>query len=165
MAEKRKQNAHETDEENGDSDCEITSTTSSKAKKQRVFQKYRPEYTEKYAFILPSTSMGASHVRCTVCCVDFSVKHSGMWDVERHVKQDGHKKKEEAGKKQKNLANFFVSKPKPAAPSEDLDHKTLRAEAIMCQYIADSNLPLRQADPLVKKMKEMFPDSAIAKSK
>lgn len=157
----RKKRAHETDDE--DSDCQVIDKTGTeKAKKQRtVFQTYRRAYTEKYAFILPS-SKGEFHVRCTVCNSDFSIKSSGMYTVDRHVRQPNHKDAEEGRKKQTSVVGFFEAQPKQQ-PSGDLEMQTTRVEAIMCQLIADGNLSLSQADQLTAKMK-MFPDSAIAKS-
>ena len=63
------------------------------------------------------------------------------------------------------IGQFFVQKPKESGQDEDLETKTVRAEAMLCQLIVDSNMSLASADRLVNTMKDMFPDSAIAQSK
>ena len=42
--------------------------------------------------------------------------------------------------------------------------KTTRVEALLVTTLVDSNLPLLAADKFMKTLKEMFPDSEIARS-
>ena len=54
---------------------------------------------------------------------------------------------------------------KDTVTKDTLVRDTARAEARICQLIADWNLPLATANKLTKAAKVMFPDSEIASSK
>ena len=60
-----------------------------KAKKRKVLQKYRAEYTIKYPVIARcSTDETCAH--CKLCRCDFSIGHGGLGDVEKHIRTTKH---------------------------------------------------------------------------
>ena len=62
------------------------------------------------------------------------------------------------------MVEFFFLK-KDTVTKDTVVRDTARAEARICQLIADGNLPLATANKLTKAAKVMFPDSEIASSK
>ena len=51
--------------------------------RQNANQKFRPEYSEKWPFIVRCSK--EHYVHCKVCGTDFSIKHAGKYDITRHV--------------------------------------------------------------------------------
>ena len=68
MAERRQ---CESDSEINDNEQSV-SKANPKAKKLRVYQKFRNEYTEKFPCIVPS-KQGKDFARCTFCDRDFKI--------------------------------------------------------------------------------------------
>eukprot|EP00745_Piridium_sociabile_P017086 TRINITY_DN2568_c0_g1_i14.p1 TRINITY_DN2568_c0_g1~~TRINITY_DN2568_c0_g1_i14.p1 ORF type:complete len:672 (-),score=163.69 TRINITY_DN2568_c0_g1_i14:435-2351(-) len=110
---------------------------------------------------------GEGFTHCTICRTDFSVEHGGMYDCDRHVKTNSHIRFQENLKhsktKQVQLGAFF-NRRSTDQDFDSLEIATTRAEAMMCDIIAESNLPLAVADKLMKALKLMFPDSKIAQN-
>ena len=70
-----------------------------------------------------------------------------------------HAKNFELRKHMTNIKTSFVT---PKAPS--LREQVAKAELLLVAFMAEHNMPFIQADHLVEVIKQMFPDSTIAKS-
>lgn len=114
-------------------------------------------YNEKWP-CLTTSPKGPEFARCTLCKIDFTVPHGGRNDWERHVSSKSHEKLE-AAKGNKSIKSLFQAQT-TGAGGDML--KVIRAEAMLCGYIAWENIPISQAEKLAVLMKEMFPDSQTA---
>ena len=136
-----------------------------KIKAKKAEQTFLLRYSEKYPTLVASKK-GPHYAHCTLCKSDFSVRSSGIFDCKRHCESASHRQFDaapEAKAKQRKLTTFVVSSSnKLSENSTDIQRQTTRAEAMLCQIIADSNLPLTMADTLTAAMKAVFPDSKIA---
>ncbi|KAJ8307462.1 hypothetical protein KUTeg_015546 [Tegillarca granosa] len=126
-------------------------------KRRQTNQKYKESYSNMWP-CLTSSKRGECMVRCTVCSCDFSCGHGGKNDCKRHVDSKTHKELNTLVKTNKSMASFVSQK------SVETDHKraVTRAEVMMCEIIAEMNLPITAADIFNKAFKLMFPDSKIA---
>lgn len=125
---------------------------SPKAKKRKACvsnQKYRTEYTDKWPVIVKSRR-GENYVYCCVCRVDFSIKHSGMYDISRHVECQRHKSLSSSSQ---DIKSFFTKQN---------DDGPIRAEVLFTSFLIEHNIPLAAADHAGPLFKRMFPDSKIA---
>ena len=98
-------------------------------------QCFKREYTEKFEFILRS-QRGENYARCTLCSADFSISHSGIFDVSRHVESGKHRSIAESKSSNHNIKQFMSS--------EDLS--VIRAETLWTDYIVKHNLPFASSD-------------------
>ena len=81
---------------------------------------------------------------CTICHIDFSVAHGGLYDCKRHDESESHKilaAEKEKSRPTQNIKAFLV-KPEPVAGEEQLQCDVTRAEAMICNIIVDNNLSL-----------------------
>lgn len=131
------------DEESGLSD----------AKKLKIVQKFRHEYTVEWPSIIQS-SKSTEYAFCTVCSRDFSIAHGGRNDCRKHIDTKLHKTNAEARTSNKNLDIFLKT-------SEDED-KVTKAELLFTAFIAEHNLPISCSDHAGPLFRKMFPDSKIA---
>ena len=72
------------------SDVNLTSTKSAsvtKKEKQR-HQSYKADYSKIKG--ITRSIKGPFHARCTLCKVDFSISHSGAYDIKRHCATENH---------------------------------------------------------------------------
>ena len=127
------------------------------AKKPRILQKFLHDYTTDWPVLKPSTK-GANFCYCCTCRLDFSIGHGGRDDCKRHVACKRHKEYAELRRTCPSVSSMFKQKETP------LMLKTTKAEALLVTTLVDSNLPLSAADKFTKTLKEMFPDSEIARS-
>lgn len=118
-----------------------------------VDQKFRKEYHEKFSFITRSTQSD-SHAFCTICRVNFSVSHGGMYDVKKHIATDSHTSKNRALEQNHTISSMFVS-------SSFADSVT-NAELLFTNFLVEHNIPLSASDHAGPLFKSMFPDSPIA---
>lgn len=130
-------------------------------KKQKRRQTSDQKYKESYSKLWPcltSSKRGVCMVRCNVCSCDFSCSHGGKNDCKRHVESKTHKELNTMKNSNMSMASFVSQK------SVEKEHKrsVTRAEVMMCEIIAEMNLPLTAADTFNKAFKIMFPDSKIA---
>ena len=76
-----------------DSDCvnDISNTTDSPQKKKRRLsdQHFLPAYTAEWPAVVRS-KLDPFHAHCTLCQHDFSVRHGGRFDIQRHLKTAKH---------------------------------------------------------------------------
>ena len=139
-ARKRFRAHEENEEENG-----VVEIVPSKKPKTQYKQKFKADYRKDFPAIT-SSRKGESFAFCTLCKSDFTIAHSGRFDIKRHTESKSHKAFNESGwSKTASIATFF-SKPDGAGDNLRLEHETTRAEAMICHFIAESNLPLATAD-------------------
>lgn len=124
---------------------------SSKAKKPRLIQKFKIDYSLKYPGVIMKSLIDKSYAYSTVCNVDFGIGHGGVNDVERHVKSDKHVKLAEA-RSCKNISNFLS----PSTFSND--NNIIKAEVLFREILVEHNIPISASDHVGKILKNMFPD-------
>lgn len=155
-AESECEKLHETDAE----DEQPVSVCDKTKKKTKYQQKFKEEYSSRFPEIKKSRK-GEAYAFCSRCNTDFCISHGGAYDIKRHTNSAAHKSNvNSVGLKP--IQSFFT---KPEAETENLQLQTTRAEAMICHFIAESNLPLATADKLTEAVKVMCPDSKIAASK
>nr|XP_057926630.1 uncharacterized protein LOC131128085 [Doryrhamphus excisus] len=120
-------------------------------KRPRKSQRFLDRYGERWPCLIISRL--PYHAFCTVCKTDIDISHQGATDCRRHVEGAKHKKFERALP--------FVPKVAPTF-SGDPDLRTIRAETLFTNFIAEHNLPVAVADHAGPLFKKMFPDSQIA---
>ena len=147
-----KKRAHETEDESDEVCAVEIAPTSAKAEK-RILQKYRSSYHEKYSCLV-SFKTGDGYVHCALCQSDFSCQHGSLFDCTRHEKSASHKQFESGAKKPPGLSSSFQRMDDDSLVN--LERATTRAEAMLCDLLADANLPLSVADKLTKAFKAMF---------
>ena len=59
------------------------------AKKQKVTQKFREEYSRTWPFIQRS-KIGDEYAFCDICTVDIKISSGARYDMERHIKTPKH---------------------------------------------------------------------------
>ena len=116
--------------------------------------KFNPSWSVEYPW-LRGSGISVNHGFCRLCSVNYSVAHSGKWDVKQHGLSDKHKSNEENTKVNRTVADMF----KPAAEKND----TLKSEVLFTNFLVEHNLPFLIADHFTELVPHMFPDSAIAK--
>ncbi|XP_064648741.1 uncharacterized protein LOC135500955 [Lineus longissimus] len=125
------------------------------AKKKPTGQRFNNKYCDFPG--ISASDRGKKYARCSYCKSDFSIAHSGSYDIERHQKGKKHTDMMKAAKNTHNVGDFFHQR------NEALDLQVVKAETIMTEFIVKMNLPLTAADEFTKVVKEAFPDSKIAK--
>lgn len=134
-----------------------TSSESAEPSKKKVKQstKYSSDYTKKWPFIKPSTK-GESHVKCVPCNSDFSIASGGENDIARHLKTDKHVDNVKCcdSNKDVDIGNFFA---------KEKDLSVIRSEVLTVKFLVDNNIPLAVSDKLGSFLREVCPDSDIAK--
>ncbi|XP_054628073.1 uncharacterized protein LOC129179194 isoform X1 [Dunckerocampus dactyliophorus] len=120
-------------------------------KRTQKSQRFLDRYGERWPCLVVSRL--PYHAFCTVCKTDIDISHQGATDCRRHVEGAKHKKFERALP--------FVPKITPTF-SADPDLRTIRAETLFTNFIAEHNLPVAVADHAGPLFKKMFPDSQIA---
>lgn len=118
-------------------------------------QSYKPEYSVKWEFIQPSRK-GENFVRCTVCGSDFSISHSGSYDIMHHIKTTKHQSMADT-KPSRSIKEFL-----PSRPTSSGEYNVIRAETLWTEYVVDHNMPFASSDDFTDVVKKMFPDSKIA---
>ena len=97
---------------------------------------------------------GENYVQCTTCHVDFSIAHSGSYDITHHIKSSKHRSNAEAKGSTRSIEQFMTS------ASADLG--VIRAETLWTQYVVERNMPFAASDDFTSVVKKIFPDSKIA---
>ena len=101
-------------------------TPKKKAKKQWD-QKFKPEYKERFPFVIKSDRDDFT-ARCTICMSDFSIAHGGENDITKHMKTAKHKKATESSTTNKKMTSFFTK-------SSDSSTASTRAECLFTTFI------------------------------
>ena len=126
----------------------------STSKKDKRKQSYKTEYSEKWDFIQPSQK-GENHARCTLCSSDFSIAHSGSYDITHHIETAKHRSIAETKSANRPIRQFMPS-------TSNADHDVIRAETLWTEYVIEHNMPFVSSDDFTDVVKKMFPDSKIA---
>ena len=133
----------------------------SKSGAARYLTIFQTEWSKEWSFIKKGSSN--HYFWCDICRVERCCGHQGRTDVERHISSDGHAKKTKDIRTNQQLKSFF-----PSAPSVNsmiaLESKVRRAEVKMTATMVKHNVPLAFADHLSPLLKDIFPDSEIAKA-
>ena len=104
---------------------------------------------------------GDSSAYCTLCKVEFSVRHGGVNDVRKHFSTARHISLVTA-RNTATLSSYGFSTSSTAKKQiEKQQHKIQHAEALFVQFIVEHNLPFHTGDHFTKLVKSMFPDSEI----
>ena len=97
---------HETDDEKA--------SESAPSKKAKVYsarkQKFISKYSIKYKYLRVSSRIDTS-AHCTICHIDFSVAHGGLYDCKRHDESESHKilaAEKEKSRPTQNIRAFLV---------------------------------------------------------
>ncbi|XP_061887882.1 uncharacterized protein LOC133638881 [Entelurus aequoreus] len=117
-------------------------------KKKKYVCKFQDGWKKEFQFIQDS-SKGKGYAACTFCSSDFSIEHGGRTDVVAHERSEKHK----------SAATTQRSQPSIMGHLEGVTY----AEAKMAMLIAASNVPASFAEVFNKSVKDMFPDSEIAR--
>ena len=99
---------------------------------------------------------GDFYAYCDICSCDFSIKHSGRYDVKVHINTGKHQGNTEKKSSNHSILNFIES-------TKCKDDSSINAECLMANFIIEHNLPIAISDHLSPLVKKMFPDSKIAK--
>ena len=118
-------------------------------------QKYSDTYSEKWPFIRKS-SMGSAYARCDICECDFSISHSGAFDIQRHVQRSKHKSKVQCLEGVSKIDTFVH------IPSSTSD--VISSECTFANFLVEHNIPVNVSDHFTELIKVICPDSKIAKS-
>ncbi|VDI64010.1 Hypothetical predicted protein [Mytilus galloprovincialis] len=130
-------------------------TTTGPTSAKKSCQKFRDCYRETFPS-LGVSKKGPTFVYCFICERDFSCAHGGKDDCRRHVMTKSHVEYNKLKSTQRPISSFIKS------TELEKSRAVTKAEAAMCQIIANQNLSLASADMFTKNFKLMFPDSKIA---
>lgn len=128
------------------------------SKKPRVMQKFNRNWMEDYsykAWLRPSNK-GDYFAFCTFCNTDLSVGSAGKNDLFRHAKTNKHQNSSPGGSSSQTLLTDLFSN-KNIEPVK-------RGEILLAAFIAEHNIPMNVMEHLPQLIKNMCPDSQIAKS-
>jgi len=103
---------------------------------------------------LRSSSKSSNHAFCVPCNTHFSIAHSGHYDIMQHSKGEKHSSNTSSTQYTRKVQDMFKKQDK-----DDV----LKAEVLFTAFVAEHNIPFLVADHFTKLVKEMFPDSDIAK--
>ena len=80
------------------------------AKKQKVTQKFREEYSRTWPFIQRS-KIGDEYAFCDICTVDIKISSGARYDLERHIKTPKHVTRSKVQKMEPLLSCLCSTKP------------------------------------------------------
>ncbi|KAJ4927964.1 hypothetical protein JOQ06_015764 [Pogonophryne albipinna] len=121
--------------------------------KKKYVCKFQPLWKEECIFVTESFR-GKGKAFCKYCKVDFSIAHGGRTDVKHHEYSEKHKKSAKQLQGQKSIASLLgKGRPDPV----------VYAEVKMSMLVAKQNIPFTFTDEINKSLKDMLPDSEIAK--
>ena len=115
-------------------------------------QSFSEDYSKRWPFIVKG--LLPHHARCTLCSVDISISHGGSNDISKHIATQKHTHMSRKSATTTDIRDMF---PKVG------DKAHTRAEALMCEFLIEHNLPLAVSDHLTALIKAAVPDSQIAK--
>ena len=122
-------------------------------KRKKYTCKFNQEWKSEFAF-LTTRFKGTGYALCKVFPADFSVEHGGRTDIKHHANTGKHKKAVAASESQPSIAGL-LGKGRPDA--------VIYAETKMAMLVAKNNIPLSFTDEINKSVRDMFPDSDVAK--
>ncbi|XP_063053561.1 zinc finger BED domain-containing protein 5-like [Engraulis encrasicolus] len=119
--------------------------------------KFNAEWSMEWPFIKPGSTQ--HHFWCDICRRELECSHMGRSDIQRHIRTDGHTKKERSLECSKSIDSFLCRRTEEL----NLEAQTRRAEIKVAVVMVNHNIPLAFADHLSPLFKECFPDSKIAR--
>ncbi|XP_061838153.1 zinc finger protein 862-like isoform X1 [Nerophis lumbriciformis] len=154
----------ETKHKNEEDTVMATPTPSKKKKYACKFQ-----YVWKHVFeFIQDSSKGKGYAVCTFCRSDFSIEHGGRMDILTHERSAKHKA---AATQHRSQPSIMTHNPGLGGLASMIMGHLAKwrpegvtyAETKMAMLIAASNIPFSFADVFNKSVKDMFPDSEIAR--
>ena len=125
------------------------------SKKKAYSVHFNPAWSEEFPWVKKS-SKSVHHAFCSSCTIDFSIAHSGKYDIKQHAVGQNHKKSLGSTQFNKKVTSFF-------GQLKDSTDAVTRAEVIFTNFLTEHNIPFLVADHFTMVVKEMFPDSNIAR--
>ena len=101
--------------------------------KKEAQQRFRTEYSMEWPFI--TKSQREYYVHCKICGVNFSIKHSGKYDITKHMSTPKHVNNCKAMENQKSKVQENNVKTTPEA------QKVIEAECLMTNFFIEHNVP------------------------
>ena len=104
-------------------------------KNVKRWQRYKTEYETQFSCIM-SSRPAEYFAFCKLCCSDIGIKNSGLYDITKHFVKEKHKGEAEKVKPVplgSSIKSFF---------SNDDDLETIQAEAFLCGFLVEHNIPL-----------------------
>ncbi|CAK1597844.1 unnamed protein product [Parnassius mnemosyne] len=128
------------------------------SKKPRVMQKFNRNWMEdsSYKAWLRPSNKGDYFAFCTFCNTDLSIGSAGKNDLFRHTKTNKHVNSSPGGSSSQTLLTDLIS-------NKNLE-PVKRGEILLAAFIAEHNIPMNIMEHLPQLIKNMCPDSQIAKS-
>ena len=129
-------------------------SSKSATKKPKATQKF----TDKYLKILgiSRSSLGDSYAHCDYCKCDFSIAHSGSFDIQGHLKTKKHTNYLSLARDAKavNQPKLNMFMPSSSSTLSAVDRDIIRAEVMVPESLVKMNASLSSAD--------VFTDTNIA---
>lgn len=139
--------------ESNSSDSDTNSSPPRKRKKTKtVDQKFKEQYSVQFPLITKSRA-SSTRAHCTACNTDFSIAHSGIYDIKKHIATGVHQRNATCVSKQGNISRMF---------NKTQVESVTRAEILFVNFLTEHNLSLASADHSGPLFRAMFPDSKIA---
>ena len=135
-------------------------STRAKADAAKYHCQFKPEWTTVWPFIKKGTT--PSTFWCDICRSQVSCSHQGKADVARHVASTSHERAAKAVQSSGTLDCFAVHVTCSSGMGA-VESKTRRAEVKMACAMAVHNIPLAFADHFSPLLRDMVPDSEIAR--
>jgi len=126
-------------------------------KRVKYSGRFLSEWTETFNGVIIASKLGENYAFCKCCNKDVKVAASGIYDIREHLKSKVHQRNSQFRFNQPSMTMFAKKR------SFDVPTNVLRAEVMMCNFIAQHNLPMSVADHLTDLLPKMFEDSATAK--
>ena len=117
-------------------------------------QEFKASYTKEWGFIGKHDQF-TGYCKVCLCCI--SISHGGRSDLVTHIKSSKHKinaSSSQSGSSQPSITSFVSGSNR---------NDTITAEVLMVNFLIEHNLPMSVSDHLSDLLKNMFPDSKIAK--
>ena len=110
------------------------------------------------------SSLGDSYAHCDYCKCDFSIAHSGSFDIQGHLKTKKHTNYLSLARDAKavNQPKLNMFMPSSSSTLSAVDRDIIRAEVMVTESLVKMNASLSSADVFTKVVKAAFPDSKIA---
>lgn len=123
--------------------------------KKKYLQSFRPEWSQKYSFI-SEIKTDPQSANCKYCNKTINIGKTGLTAISLHIKSDYHRKNAESAQCSTKISSMFQK-------SNDLDISVIRAETKMTALLIENDIPFSFADKISDAIKDIFPDSEIAK--
>ena len=121
--------------------------------------RFNPSWCDQFPFITQGKQDPLYSFHCKVCNKDYRCSHQGIADIKRHESSKTHQCIVKSAASTSSLSNMgFVP------VGSDIDQQAKRAEVKLAVLLAQYNIPLAIMDHLSPMMRDIFPDSKIAKA-